>query len=245
MPADLVQRETRTWTNVSDPDPSWIKSWRSGSHTTFSSRSDELISLLADSFDFSVYRTESMYRVLFVEPADYGDRLTSDLPYDSGTVSETVAPTARPDALTEEFAGLSTSAMVDEVREWLNLTHEEVARIAGLSRSALFYWKTHDTEPRPGSRRRILRLHSLAELLVKRLGADGARLWLETGHPTPMQQLMVQDLDSVENNFRSVFFRQPDLIPGAERRIGAQVDIELNGDSTAPRRSKRVPKKAK
>src|SRR5262249_6512508 len=71
-------------------------------------------------------------------------------------------------------------ALVDQLVDWLGATYEQVANMAGVSRSALFYWRRPGAVPRSGSMHQLMRVHAVASLLVKRFGVDGARRWLHS-----------------------------------------------------------------
>jgi transcriptional regulator with XRE-family HTH domain len=51
------------------------------------------------------------------------------------------------------------------LKAWLNLTTEEVARLVGTSKGAVYYWQRVGAEPRAGVARKIARVHSLLRAL--------------------------------------------------------------------------------
>jgi hypothetical protein len=87
----------------------------------------------------------------------------------------------------ELHAGLRA---VDDLRRWLSLTVADVARIAGLSESTVYWWAEHPTSiPRPAKLDRLLGLQALAWGLVEDLGEPMTRQWFRAGRPSPLDLL--------------------------------------------------------
>jgi hypothetical protein len=79
---------------------------------------------------------------------------------------------------------------VDDLRRWLTLNVADIARIAGLSESTVYWWAEHPTSvPRPAKLDRLLGLQALAWGLVEDLGPAEARQWFRTGRPSPLDRL--------------------------------------------------------
>jgi hypothetical protein len=79
---------------------------------------------------------------------------------------------------------------VDDLRRWLSLSVAEVARIAGLSESTIYWWAEHPTStPRPAKIDRLLGLQALAWGLVEDLGEPMTRQWFRAGRPSPLDRL--------------------------------------------------------
>lgn len=79
---------------------------------------------------------------------------------------------------------------VDDLRRWLTLNVADVARIAGLSESTVYWWAEHPTSiPRPAKVDRLLGLQALASGLVEDLGRAKARQWFRTGRPSRLDRL--------------------------------------------------------
>jgi hypothetical protein len=79
---------------------------------------------------------------------------------------------------------------VDDLRRWLTLNVADIARIAGLSESTVYWWAEHPTSvPRPAKLDRLLGLQALAWGLVEDLGPAEARQWFRSGHPSPLDRL--------------------------------------------------------
>jgi hypothetical protein len=97
---------------------------------------------------------------------------------------------ARRDAIgggRELHAGLRA---VDDLRRWLSLSVAEVALIAGLSESTIYWWAEHPTStPRPAKIDRLLGLQALAWGLVEDLGEPMTRRWFRAGRPSPLDRL--------------------------------------------------------
>jgi hypothetical protein len=81
---------------------------------------------------------------------------------------------------------------------WLNIAATAVPALVGLADSTYHWWRTHpDATVRPGKAGRLLRLHSLLELLVSHLGADQARAWM-VQHALPGRVLDEDGLRALE-----------------------------------------------
>jgi hypothetical protein len=79
---------------------------------------------------------------------------------------------------------------VDDLRRWLSLNVADIARIAGLSESTVYWWAEHPTSvPRPAKIDRLLGLQALAWGLVEDLGQVRARQWFRTGRPSRLDRL--------------------------------------------------------
>jgi hypothetical protein len=96
-------------------------------------------------------------------------------------------------------------AAAEELRDWLDLTYEDLAAITGIGRSTLFSWRhpqTGRSEVRPRRARlgRLNLLHAVIGELVDVLGVDRARAAIREGDPSRLDRLR----DADEHNFRSV-----------------------------------------
>jgi len=86
-----------------------------------------------------------------------------------------------------EHAGLRA---VEDLRRWLTLTIADIARIAWLSESTIYWWMQHPISTvRPAKVDRLLGIHALASGLVDELGEDGTRRWFRFGNPSPLHRL--------------------------------------------------------
>jgi transcriptional regulator with XRE-family HTH domain len=77
------------------------------------------------------------------------------------SVQQNVAPGSDLSALAQNRA----VGAVTDLQEWLGLTVEEVARLTGVSRSAVLYWKRENAQPRPTAARNLFRIHALVRAL--------------------------------------------------------------------------------
>jgi hypothetical protein len=79
---------------------------------------------------------------------------------------------------------------VDDLRRWMSLSVADIARIAGLSESTVYWWAEHPTSiPRPAKIDRLLGLQALAWGLVEDLGEAMTRQWFRAGRPSPLDRL--------------------------------------------------------
>jgi hypothetical protein len=86
-----------------------------------------------------------------------------------------------------QHAGLRA---VDDLRRWLTLTIVDIARIAWLSESTIYWWRQHPTSVvRPSKVDRLLALHALVGGMVAEFGEDDTRRWFRFGNPSPLDQL--------------------------------------------------------
>jgi hypothetical protein len=139
-------------------------------------------------------RSKTSVRVMFQE-AEFIDLVPSlaseraPRPSEEEDESSTTAPRIR-DAIgagRDLHAGLRA---VDDLRRWLTLNVADIARIAGLSESTVYWWAEHPTSvPRPAKLDRLLGLQALAWGLVDDLGQAEARQWFRTGRPSPLDRL--------------------------------------------------------
>ena len=87
----------------------------------------------------------------------------------------------------DRHAGLRA---IDDLRRWLSLNVADIARIADLSESTVYWWAEHPTSiPRPAKIDRLLGLQALAWGLVEDLGEAMTRQWFRVGHPSPLDRL--------------------------------------------------------
>jgi hypothetical protein len=137
-------------------------------------------------------RSRTSVRVMFQE-AEFIDllpSLASELaPQPSEEHESATAPRIR-DAIgagRDRHAGLRA---VDDLRRWLTLNVADIARIAGLSESTVYWWAEHPTSvPRPAKLDRLLGLQALVWGLVEDLSPAEARQWFRSGRPSPLDRL--------------------------------------------------------
>jgi hypothetical protein len=96
--------------------------------------------------------------------------------------------------------------------------------------------------PRERNARQFLRVHSIASLLVKRFGVDGARKWLYSGVPEPWSLLLAGQIDRVESLARAKLFGQPGAHPSAVQPVMEEIDLPVRSADERPlRRASRRP----
>lgn len=136
---------------------------------------------------------------------------------------------------------------VSDLTRWLDCTVENVAQIAHVSRSAIFYWRRTGARPRPEALRSLLRVHSLVGSLVRQFEPRGAQAWLRSDSPTSWALLVDGDVATVEDRFRGTLMSQPGrrdryarLLAESSNDTGLDLSpVESRPPRRANRRSKR------
>jgi DNA-binding transcriptional regulator YiaG len=98
--------------------------------------------------------------------------------------------------------------MFDELREWLNLTTDETARLVGVGRTTPLAWEREGREPRPAHARRLYQVHSIVSALVARVGVPAAVEWLERGEPSPRHRLEQGEITSVAREAERILLQR-------------------------------------
>lgn len=245
MTTAFERREMESWTNINGPTPAWAKGWNRPDPSSTSPHGLASRYLATVAF-FGAFHREASYRVLFVAPATFGDEVSAQLARALDDVGDATAISYDSEAVAiSQQSGQDIAHLVDEIRNWLNLTYDEISQMSGVSRSSIFNWKDQGRIPRATSVRSIQRLHSIAQLVVLRFGLDGAMRWLHAGNSKPYDRLMAADIDGLEDDLRSSLFRQPDLVPEEMNSIGRPDTIELTGEAKPPKRSSRTPRRSR
>jgi hypothetical protein len=79
---------------------------------------------------------------------------------------------------------------VDDLRRWLTLTIADIARIAGVSESTIYWWADHPTSiPRPAKIHRLLGLQALVGAMIDDLGQTITDRWFRSAHPSRLDRL--------------------------------------------------------
>lgn len=135
---------------------------------------------------------------------------------------------------------------VEELRDWLDLTYEDLSVITGIATNTFYHWRRTGAKPRPSTVRRLWRLHALVRALIAQLGQGQVAAWLHAGPHSPLDLLMNGDLEAAEEAAHVLLFRhpptkvadQPDYAP-----FRAEPEFEVRaGDATIlPRRALRRP----
>jgi transcriptional regulator with XRE-family HTH domain len=130
-----------------------------------------------------------------------------------------------------------------ELADALGMTQEETAKLLGIGRTTPLAWR-RGSEPRPARARRLYQTHALVGTLVRRIGREATRRWLEIGQPSPLALIAEGDVAGAND-------LADELIFGTARsreRVGAWIDDGVGTDSPAthlkedqPRRVRRRP----
>jgi hypothetical protein len=153
--------------------------------------------------------------------------------------STRISPTSRRDQALEA---------TEDLISWLGLTYDDIARIAKVAKGTIFNWRRTGAEPRPHTVRRLLQVHTLLELVARRLGIQGVRRWVRSGSPSPLELLLQGDLEAAERIAYRDFFRQRELRMG--EMGGFQEDEDtfvlpeaetVDRGHSPPRRTARAP----
>jgi hypothetical protein len=79
---------------------------------------------------------------------------------------------------------------VGDLRRWLTLTIADIARITGVSESAIYWWAEHPTSiPRPAKIDRLLGLQALVGAMMDDLGQTITTQWFRSGQPSRLDRL--------------------------------------------------------
>lgn len=135
-------------------------------------------------------------------PPDRSTVLRSPPASDGADCSESASPPPP-----RSMGHLDATHMVDDLRQWLNLTYDDVCKIGDIGAKTPFYWRRTGAKPRPSSLTSLLRLYALATALTARMGSMGAAAWLRVGSPSPLDLLRQHDFDTVEAKANALLFR--------------------------------------
>lgn len=124
----------------------------------------------------------------------------------------------------------------EELSRWIGIGKVRTAKMLGISRGTTNAWKAGG-EPQPANARRLYRSHTIVKTLVRRLGFEETRAWLETGDPSPLDLLAAGDLAAVDRAASALVF------VGSEQeseRVGAFIPESDDVESVEERPSKVV-----
>lgn len=145
-------------------------------------------------------------------------------------------------------ASTSSDALkaADELRQWLNLTYEDLEKITGIAKETFHYWRRTAATPRPSTVRRLWRVHALVRALRSRLGEERAREWLYSGHPNPIELLLQGNLEAVEVLAQKVLFSPPTARPEEQPDYAPflpepEFDLRVETAGAPLRRARRRP----
>jgi hypothetical protein len=147
------------------------------------------------------------------------------------------------------FSGTPSRAWrtFEELARWIGIGKVRTAReVLGISRGTTNAWKMGG-EPQPSNARRLYRTHTIVKTLVRRLGLEGARSWLETGDPSPLRLLASGEFTAFDHAASALVF---DGGAQESERIGAftpepvdvgDADARMSAEGASPRRLQRRP----
>jgi hypothetical protein len=137
---------------------------------------------------------------------------------------------------------------VEDLKEWLNVSYEDLARILGWqTASNIYYWRrcaqaNEPIRPRASTVEPILRLHILLRSITEVLSGDDPRavqLWTRTatgsGQATPLELLQEGRLDLVEREASRLLFDRTSAQSRPWRQfLPADADEQLKLTSPSP-----------
>lgn len=158
----------------------------------------------------------------------------------------TAATTVADPEVIADLADSPELRAIEELRAWLHLTYEEVARVAGLrSPSLLHHWRQRyrtgsPVRPRAGTVEQLWRVHALARAVAEALqGADqgyAVQLWVR--HPeagvTSLDLLLAGRVDAAEQRARRLLFDSDARAVPAWRVATVEPDSDLTPAETPP-----------
>lgn len=98
---------------------------------------------------------------------------------------------------------------LEEARDVLGATTEDIGDAAGVSRASIFAWAKGTTIPRPPTRRGLDRLFGVTGVAAQVFGVQGARDWFAGGSPSRVGRLLSGDVDSVARELDALLSRPP------------------------------------
>lgn len=135
----------------------------------------------------------------------------------------------------------------EELRAWLHLSYDDVARVAGLSgRSVLHHWRQrHRTgtavRPRASTIERLWRVHALVRAIAETLeGAaqnNATRLWFRRAEAgiTPLELLAAGDVEEVERRARRLLMDSKARVTPSWRLVGLEGRDEPEPTTAPPK----------
>lgn len=132
-----------------------------------------------------------------------------------------------------------------ELADWLGLTQAQTADVLGMGRTTPLAWKREGHEPQPARARRLYQTHALVSTLLRRLGREEMRRWMESGNPSPLNLIAEGDVTGADDLADELIFG---TAPSRERRMSAWVDEPIDAEAPTtkpaqdqPRRVRRRP----
>jgi transposase-like protein len=128
----------------------------------------------------------------------------------------TAATTVVDPEVIADLANAPELRAIEELRAWLHLTYDDVARAVGLSSpSLLHHWRQRQrtgspVRPRAATVERLWRVHALVGALAEAMEgpaqSNATRLWFRraVAGVTPLELLLAGDVDEVERRARTL-----------------------------------------
>lgn len=248
MTRGQLQEEAYSYTAIESLTPEWIKHWMGPTiHTDIAPvpATHLFFAEAIRSFDRSFNRQQPV-PVLRLTYCSTADRIADILPPHTLLSDQTpVEVTVRP-APEAEDDPLPPATLINHLLEWLKVTYDELAEMTGVSRSALFYWRKTGATPRAGNVRQVLRLYSLASILVRRFGKEGARRWLHSDGQGAWESLKTGNMEHAEEIVRAKLFGQRLHPSRGSHTLSEEVDFSQGiGANTPIKRATRRPKRGR
>jgi hypothetical protein len=132
----------------------------------------------------------------------------------------------------------------DQLVEWLEADHAEVADAVALGRTTRYSWSREGHDPRASTVRKLYQTHAAVDSLRRALGRREFARWLYLGRPSPRELLLQGDLDAVQPAIREFVFQPsakhlPDLSWAAEEEDAEPTELTEDTEAEAPRASGR------
>jgi hypothetical protein len=243
----LLLGESAEYTSVEFAHPQWFVTWSSPVSQT---------ELISEPVTHPVAELISYFRRAFVRPVSIApvyryayqtaaDQFVGSI-YVSANLHTPVETVSHLSVIEEQDEEQSSVEIITDLVKWLRITYDDLARMTGLSRSTLFYWKRTGASPRMSNSRQLLRVYSLASLLVRRFGAEGARRWWASDGQAAWAELMGGDLLQAEELVRAQLFGTRQTPSPSGRVLPDEVSLPITtSEGVGLRRAARSPKRGR
>lgn len=131
-----------------------------------------------------------------------------------------------------------------ELADWLGLTQAKTAALLDMGRTTPLAWEREGHEPQPARARRLYQTHALVSTLMRKLGREEMRRWMDAGNPSPLELIAAGDVTGADDLAADLTFG---TAPSSER-VNAWVDeltdarpLKAAPIDNPPRRVRRRP----
>jgi hypothetical protein len=128
-----------------------------------------------------------------------------------------------------------------ELADWLGLTQAQTAELLGMGRTTPLAWEREGHEPQPARARRLYQTHALVSTLVRRLGREDTRRWLEAGDPSPLALIGKGDVTRADDLADELIFG---TYPSPER-LGGWAEEGTDTDPPAANLKEAPPRRVR